>query len=508
MKRRICKKRTLFLFVALVLLSTAGPAFAFDLYINGNYRKTILPSSVENYTYPAASGPRFRAGISLLETLPLFTGVYKMEIEHAFGTETLEGDNLADRFCSWMLFVNPDSLDLETDGKPFRRVREIRVWGEELKSDSLRIWIGWEGLPELRKELDRFAALHNVSFDVLEVPSIDSKLTSAARSGGELPDLCMVQSDYLPALTEGRVLQRLDYLSLPGLLEKGTDAFRKDGSVWAVPFYFDTQLFFYNPKLLQNVSEIPALKPGWTLNDFEMLCAALLQQGITPITWNAYSAYWLIPFQIGFGKESVLEKDGSIIIDDAPTRGALHYITGLREKGYLDIRERDGMMSRFFDGKVAMILSGSYSIPEFENLGIPFSAAPYPYNSDTGKYISPLLDFKAFAITRKTKAPVLARRTVEYLSGQGVQQRFCTTVSKLPANTQAWSVTELQNPYYKALFESYKIGTVIPPEDSYKIYKNTMWKLLRFAITGEMTVEETLSEGQKIINNKLKPRRD
>jgi len=492
----------------MLLLSSAGTAAACDLYINGNYRKTLSTAALENSTYPVASGSRFRAGVSLLEALPLFTGAYKMEIEHAFGTEIIEGENLADRFHNWMLFVHPDYPDMETDGKTFRRVREIRIFGEELESNSLRIWIAWEGLPELREELDRFAAIHNIQFDILEVPSIDSKLTSAARSGGTLPDLCMVQSDYLPALTEGRVLQRLDYLSLPGLLEKGTEAFSRDGSPWAVPFYFDTQLLFYNPKLLNAVSGVPVPEPGWTLSDFEKICSALLKEGVSPITWNAYSAYWLVPFQIGFGKESVLENDKSILIDDRPTRRALQYITGLREKGFLDIRERDGMMSRFFSGGVAMILSGSYSIPEFEKLGIPFSVAPYPYNSETGKHISPLLDFKAFAITRKTKNPVLARRVIEYLSGQGVQQRFCEKMSKLPANTKAWNITGLRNPYYETLFESYKIGTVIPPEDSYKIYKNTMWKLLRFVITGEMSVEKTLSEGQKIINNKLKTRRD
>ncbi len=194
------------------------------------------------------------------------------------------------------------------------------------------------------------------------------------------------------------------------------------------------------------------------------------------------------------------------MINDDPTRTALEYILSLQEKGYLDFRERDGMISRFLTGDVAMILSGSYSIPEFESLHIPFAVAPYPYNEKAKKSIAPLLDFKAFAITRKTKAPILARRVIEYCTGTGVQQRFCHEVSKIPANTRAWPVMKLQNQYYDTLYKSYTIGAVIPPEDSYKIYKNTMWKLLRFALTGEMSVEETLEEGQRIIENKLKTR--
>lgn len=494
------------LFFLLLLSLCCITVFSFEFYINDSFAGDISPACLQEISYPVSSGGRFTAGTTLLEGLPLFTSVYKMEIQHAFGTERLEGNNLADSFGDWLFLINPDTVDIETSFGTFRRVRGVRIWGEELASKSLSMWIAWEGTTELRTELNRFAELHGLEIDILEVPSIDSKLTSAARSRGTLPDICMVQSDYLPALTESRVLQRLDYLKIPNLLDKGADAFTRDNSLWAVPFYFDTQLVYYNTEILTKMPASLLPSETWTLRDFEHLCAALLQQGTSPITWNAYSAYWLIPFQIGFGKKSVLEADGSIIINDPPTRKALEYIISLQDKGYLDIRERDGMMSRFFSGDVAMVLSGSYSIPEFEAMELPFAIAPYPFNTETGKSISPLLDFKALAITRKTKNPVLSRRLIEYLTGVGVQQRFCGAVSKLSANTKAWKIMNLQNPYYNTLFASYEIGTLIPPEDSYRIYKNTMWKLLRFALTGEMSVEETLSEGQKIINNKLKTR--
>lgn len=508
MNNRFYQQRSI-TFALIFLFAVPATLFGFNVYINDELREEIPPSFLKNYTYPVPSEGRFTAGVSVLEILPLFSSVYKMEIVHAAGTETLRGDDTADRFRQWLFLPRPSGdIDLQTDEKTYRRIRELRLWGEELYSRQLSIWISWEGLKELKEELNRFADYHQLEFNILEVPSIDSKLTSAARGGGILPDLCMVQSDYLPALTESRVLQRLDYFELPGILDKGTAAFTREGSTWAVPFYFDTQLVFYNPELIDLLSGAAYPAAGWTLDEFEKLCSKLQAAGISPITWNAYSAYWLIPFQIGFGKDSVLEKDGSIVIDDEATEKALDYILWLKDMGYLDIRERDGMMGRFFSGDVAMILSGSYSIPEFERLGIPFETAPYPRNPAAGEFISPLLDFKAFAITRKTRHPVLARRVIEYLSGIGVQQRFCGSVSKLPAHTEAWNITKLQNPYYETLYESYRIGTIIPPEDSYKIYKNTMWKLLRFAITGEMSVEQTLSEGQNIINNKLKSRRD
>lgn len=481
------------------------------LYVNGEFRGVIAPQFIREHSYKLSYRGSSSSGISLLEALPLFLDVYRMELEFKGGSaaavdtaesETLRGGNLADRFGEWYLTAADGAVDLLTETRTYRDLSRISVWGEEIPGDELTVWIGWEGITELKQEFSRFEKLTGVSLDVQEVPSIDSKLSSVARGGGPVPDLVMIQSDYLPEFTKAGILQKLDYMVPEHILEKGIDAFTRDGGRWGIPFYFDTQLVFYNPEL------VPEAPPGdWDLEEFEAVLQDLRSRGIAPITWNAYSAYWFIPFQLGFGKESILESDNSITVDDQPTKKALRYIIDLKESGLLDIREREGMMSRFLTGNVAMILSGSYSIPEFEKLGVPFAVAPYPYNRKTRKPVSPLLDFKAFGITKRTRNPVLARRVIEYLTGIGVQQRFTAAVSKLPANTEAWSMIETENPYYETLSRSYRAGTVIPPADSYKVYKNTMWKLLRFALTGQLAAEETLRKGQEIIDNKLKTRR-
>lgn len=89
------------------------------------------------------------------------------------------------------------------------------------------------------------------------------------------------------------------------------------------------------------------------------------------------------------------------------------------------------------------------------------------------------------------------------MGGIGVQQRFPARVAKLPSNRAAFALAEETNPYFSTLKRSEEIGTVIPPDPAYKIYKNTMWKLLRFIFSGQMTVEQTLKQGQAIIDEKL-----
>jgi maltose-binding protein MalE len=482
-------------------------AFPVDIYVNDQLVTTVSDGELTGRSYTVTIDGQARQGVALLEVVPLMSDAYKMDVDSARGRRTwtdtgYRSDGFLDRFCCWYVISNDGTWDLFAGNEELQEVTRISLYGEPIKDRKLTVWLSWEGVDELKEEIARFARIHDVRIKTVDVPKTESKLISILRGGGELPDVLMIQSDYLPSLTRAGAIQNLDYI-IDGsplteeLRDTGIRAFTLRDNVWAVPFYFDSQLVFYNTNVVSSVLD------SWDLWQFEDVLTSIKNQGIAPITWNAYSAYWLVPFQIGFGKEALVQQDGSIVINDKPTHDALAYIMELKERGLLEVMERDGMISLFTSGRIGMILTGSYSIPHFEKLGIPFDVAPYPYNPETGSYISPLLDYKAFAITKKTKHPILARRLIEYLASVGVQQRFPPAMSKLPANTAAWEIKGPENPYYQALQKSAEIGTLVPAERAYGIYKNTMWKLIRFIITGQMSIEETLERGQKLIDSKL-----
>ncbi len=115
----------------------------------------------------------------------------------------------------------------------------------------------------------------------------------------------------------------------------------------------------------------------------------------------------------------------------------------------------------------------------------------------------PFLDFKGFAVTRKSRHTLLARRLIEHLCGVGVQQRFCRAVFKIPANRDAWPAIVADDAAFAVLFASVDRGVCVPAERSYTIYKNTMWKILRLAFSGQMGVREVLAAGQKTIEAQL-----
>lgn len=485
----------------------------------------------------SSSRPTIKSGsaaisdvVALGELIPLMAEVWKIEARSDSGNLILEDADLGERLFDMYISVSGDTLDFIARGKRLRGVERLVLSCELLAEKNLDVWVSWEGVPELKAEASRFATAGGVSVKVTDVPNTQTKLLAVARAGGNLPDVVMIQSDYAPALASAKIIQSVEYLRTDDLVTKGFSAFSHDGKVWALPFYFDSQLVFYNRQMVGR-----DINPDWSTDDLERLALSVSGSGAgngssgnsatvpvaggrtsasgsgdrkekglrVPMAWNAYSAYWLLPFIAGFGKSSLLEPDGSLRVNDLPTSRALNWLVDLRDRGLLEPAERDAMIAWFATGRTAFILSGSYSIPEFSRLGIDFGVAPYPVVSATGKPLAPLLDFKGLAIGRRTKRPVLARRFVQYMTSPPVQASFTSRLFKLPASRIAMESSKTTNRFYPQLARSYETGWVVPPEESYGAFKNVMWKLLRFLFTGQMDVPAILGMAEKLMAENL-----
>ncbi|MBN2050442.1 MAG: extracellular solute-binding protein [Spirochaetales bacterium] len=490
--------RRFFLVLFTLVLASAGSSL--DIHLNGQPWKQFTPEALDSLSYPVDPADPGKRGISLDEVLPPLYNAYRLSASAVSGEIIWEGDDLADFFHQGYLSLQGETLSMAFQGRSINGVKSLKVQGELITDRTLEVWISWEGPRLLKEEIQRYADLHDTDIRVIEVPKTSSKLLSVLRGGGNPPDLLMVQSSDIPTLLLANALQPLGYLNTEDLDIRGKEAFTTGGSLWGIPFYCDPQIVFINNALIPENPDF-----HWTLEDYENLSADLLVRGITPSAWNAYSASWLIPFQLAFGKKRLVEPDGSIIVNDRPSVEALEYLLDLEKKGYLEVLERDAMVSLFVAGKVAMILSGSYSIPGFEDIDLDFSVVPYPLHPSTGRAVAPLLDYKAFCMTRRTRHPVLARRLVEYLSGIGVQQRFPPRLSKLPVHLVSRTLSETVSPHFSALAVSSERGIPIPPEKAYGEYKNTMWSLLRFAFTGQMSAQEVLNQCQTMVEKKMVP---
>lgn len=505
------------LLVWAVVLISPLTADTLDIDVNGSaYKKLSLPA-VQRIARNRLIEAQLRKTVVVEELLPVCRTLNELSITSRSGERlrvSADGSVLP-LYRSYLQLGSGGQLRfLRTNaaGEVIDRLESVASLGlsaDLLDSDSLEVWISWEGVEELKAEIERWGELHAVGVQVNEVPKSDSKMLSVLRGGGRPPDVVLIQSDYIPPLTAAGALQPMVRFPTEGFAEKSLDALSLNGQLWAVPFYFDAQMLFYRRDLMSidrasNGTAGPAGRTaasGWDLSQFEEISRGLIARGIAPASWNAYSAYWLLPFQLGFGKGSILEADGSVRADDPASIEAVTYLKYLIDEGILDLRERDSMFSRFISGEVAMMLSASFSIPELERLGVDFGVAPFPEGPQGP--IRPLLDFKGFAVARKTRRPLLARRFLLSMSDPAVQHAFTRAVFKLPVSDSAWKLTQRENPYFQVMRYSYDTGVPVPSSRGYKVFKNTMWKMLRFLLTGKLPVETGLQRAQSLIESQM-----
>ena len=491
---------------------------ALDIIVNHSLSRSYDRAELQRIARSRPVGDQLLPTVAIEELVPVCRSMESLIVTSGSGeTVRLSGHGSVLPLYHSYLHLAPGGqlrfLQTNGDGRiesSLDSVESIGIAAELLDSDSLEVWISWEGVEELKAEIRRWAELHGVEVQVNEVPKSDSKVLSVLRGGGRPPDIVLIQSDYIPPLTAAGALQPMVRFPTNGFAEKSLAALSLDGQLWAVPFYFDAQMLFYRRDLVSidrgsNGTAGPTgrtVESGWDLAQFEEISRGLKARGIAPASWNAFSAYWLLPFQLGFGKQSILEADGSVRADDQASIEAVEYLKYLIDKEILDLRERDSMFSRFISGEVAMMLSASFSIPELEQLGVDFGVAPFPDGPEGP--IRPLLDFKGFAIARKTRRPLLARRFLLSMSDPAVQHLFTRAVSKLPVSEPAWKLAQRENPYFQVMRYSYDSGVPVPASRGYKVFKNTMWKMLRFLLTGKMPVATGLQRAQNLIDNQMK----
>lgn len=469
--------------------------FGYPILAQAPYELINLPEVINGYPI----------GITLDELFPLMVDVWELSIGDKDYVRRIVDPELAEKFNHFAVVIGildaagsftalPDNIDIEIEG--------------EVSTDrSMEIWVSWEGVDRLKAEIERFATLHEVNVKTLEVPKISSKLVQTQRGGGNVPDVVMVQSDYVEELVGSDSIQSMEYFDLDGFNHDGIESFNLYGIQWAIPFYFDTQALICNEYVFTKVGINP--ESIRTIEDLEQTAIAIRDYAtshnasIIPMSWNLYSAYWFLPFQLGFGKGHLIEADGMVTVADRASIEAMEYLRSLIDKSLLSANERDSMLTNFVSGKIGMIMSASYMIPELEKYGVPFKIIPFPLNQATDTFVTPLSDYKGLAITKRSRNPIIARRLVQYLTGAGVQYRFTSAVDKLPVVEMVSDLDWFESDVRKAVKQSALQGKPIPPDRAYSIYKNVMWSMMRLILDDKLSSHAGLVEAERLIGNQI-----
>jgi multiple sugar transport system substrate-binding protein len=273
--------------------------------------------------------------------------------------------------------------------------------GDDEQSGGVTEITMWHGQDDIAgKVLGQLAADFNKSQTKIKVNAttggvvadqMRQKVTTALASG-EYPDIAYIfGSDLANLARSDKVLDLTDDVKKPDFgwddyYAPAKAATTVDGKVRALPALIDDLAVVYNKKAFKaaGVDEPPA--DGWTWEQFAATSKALTDKsnGTFGTAWPAVGdedTVWRIWPPVWQAGGEVITEDGKVGFGGQPGEQAFGVVDRLAQDGsvYVDTKpDSDQTYQLFNNGKIGMVITGPWQLPDFIDAKIDFGVAPLP----------------------------------------------------------------------------------------------------------------------------------
>ncbi len=267
------------------------------------------------------------------------------------------------------------------------------------------LWAGGHELEIERQVADRYEALHPGVRVVLEsAPNGYEERLLTSIAAGRPPDVYLMDSPDIPTFVErGLALDLAPYQEALGfrpdsVFGQVADAFRRGGSMFALPKDFTPMVLYANRSVLAAAGVedlLPA--PGWTWTDFRRAAEAVTADTDGDGRKDVFgfdfprNLYQWVPFVWSAGGD-ILAPGGSRAagyLDGPEALEAYRFLTALAEDGLTPgaqfVQQGDpAREARFASGSQAFLLSGHWTLPVFRDLveagALDLAIVPIPHH--------------------------------------------------------------------------------------------------------------------------------
>lgn len=241
----------------------------------------------------------------------------------------------------------------------------------------------------------------------------------AVKDGSQIPDVVMLPADRVGSAAKDGLIAPLAFMKNEEqkYLQSSISAFTYQGNIYAVPRSMETMVVYYNQDLIKY--------PYEHFEDYYKLSKKLKAQGKYGIIgkWDfIYFAYGFLKGYDGyiFGKNA----DGSLnpkdlgVATDNTVKAATYLAQVCKDILPTSVLGNDGfgeIENLFNTGKAAAVITGPWELETFAKSGINYGVAPLP-RMPNGKFMTPFLGFRGYAITAKSSNKALAEKFLKFIN--------------------------------------------------------------------------------------------
>jgi multiple sugar transport system substrate-binding protein len=388
----------------------------------------------------------------------------------------------------------------------------------------ITLWQGVNPPPNrdvLQKLVNKFNKTNpNIQVESLYVGQQDQQMPKilAAVVGNAPPDLLWYNPAIAGQLVELDALIPLDEMLNKSPLKGEIDptlfkSLEYKGKIWSVPFATNNVGVFYRPSLFKaaGISELPK---NW--DEFRQVAKKLTrdtngdrkvdQYGMfLPLGKGEFTVFTWLPFMWAAGGELV--GDGvqtASGVELANNQGAISGLQFWRdlitdgsvmlsgpERGY----ETDALLS----GKVAMQLTGPWTLGQFQATGVDFGVFPIPSSQRSATSIGGENLFLFKTTSERQKA---AFKFAEYVLSEEFQTELALGTGYLPINIKARQNQKYldfaqKQPAVKVFLDQAKFGHSRPIFPGYNRISDSLGRAIESVIMGKASPIEALKESQQ-----------
>lgn len=368
--------------------------------------------------------------------------------------------------------------------------------------------------------VDRFNREHpDIQVESLYVGQADQQLPKilAAAVGNALPDLLWFNATITGQLVELDAIQPLeDWLAASPVHAQIDPALfasmEYQGHTWSVPFGTNNAAVFYRPSLFK-AAGITHLPQTW--EELRQVARQLTldtngdqridQHGmILPLGKGEFTVFLWLPFMWSGGGELVAAPPATTPFYTLENQGAiaaLQFWHNLIADGsaVLSLPERGFELDQFLAGKVAMQLTGPWTLGQLKATGVDFGAFPLPAAVKPATGIGGENLFVCKTTPQQQQA---AWTFAEYVLSDEFQTEWAIGTGYLPVNLKARQSAKYQTfvaeqPAVKVFLAQAKYGRSRPIFPGYSRLSESLGRALEAVLLGKSSPPEALNAAQQ-----------
>ncbi|MBW4638402.1 MAG: ABC transporter substrate-binding protein [Gloeocapsa sp. UFS-A4-WI-NPMV-4B04] len=387
----------------------------------------------------------------------------------------------------------------------------------------ITLWQGVNPPPNrdvLQALVDRFNREHpDIQVESLYVGQAEQQLPKilAAVVGNAPPDLLWFNATITGQLVELDAIRSLDdWLPISPIRDEIDpvlfESMQYQGHTWSVPFGTNNVGIFYRPSLFQ-AAGITQLPQSW--DELRQVARKLTvdlngdrrldQHGILlPLGKGEFAVFLWLPFMWSGGGELVSDakqEAKAVALENQGAIAALQFWRNLIDDGsaVLSLPERGFEIDSFLAGKVAMQLTGPWTLGQLKATGVDFGVFPIPAAVKQATAIGGENLFVMKTTSQREKA---ALKFAEFVLSEEFQTQWAIGTGYLPVNLKArqsdkYQAFAVKQPAVEVFLEQAKYGRSRPIFPGYSRVSESLGRALESVLLGKNSPTEALKIAQQ-----------